>query len=127
MSDTKQEITPYNVADQIRESVREVMISAIPDEQLDAMIENEYKLFFEGPFRKIVEDELRSRFGGQLKTWLNENFVTEWDSTKQQNTSKLVAEAIEELTPIVQRAMVVDIVNQTTFEMQQRLQSGLHR
>lgn len=122
-----QSIQPFDVTSHIRGKVREVIVGAIPDEQMDAMIKAEFDAFFKtksdygreviSEFSKIVRGELDSFMRKSIREWLDSNFNREWNDGVQ----RMVGEAVAELALVVQNRIVVDITQQALADLRNRL------
>jgi uncharacterized membrane protein YheB (UPF0754 family) len=112
------DIKVFDVTEHIRNKVRQVLVSEIPDDQMDAMIKREFANYFRegsttypyessGDGMKIIREEISNIIRQKVKDWLDKNFQREWDDVT--NSEKLVGEAVAKLAPIVQNALVTDI------------------
>lgn len=111
------EIQKFDLTDHIRQKVREVLVSSIPDDRMDAMIKMEYDKFFSAsqdnynrsapsPFGALVREELETTIKTQVREWLASNFK---EQRSEDNTYRLIGEAVTKFTPLVQQAMVVEM------------------
>lgn len=124
---TQTSVQPFDVTSHIRNKVRETIIEAIPDGQMDAMIQSEFEAFFkaktgygrEAPseFSRIVSSELDSFMRKSIGEWLDSNFKREWNDGIQ----RMVGETVAELALVVQNRIVVDITQQALVELRSRL------
>ena len=121
------DIQKFNLTAHIREKVRETLVMAIPDEQMDAMIRTEFDEYFkerneygrEKPSRLslLVREELDKLMREKIKKWLNENFERRWEG----NIDRHVGELVGSLAPIVQHSIVVDITQRALSDLANRL------
>ena len=121
------DIQKFNLTDHIREKVRETLIMAIPDEQMDAMIRAEFDDFFKsrpgyGKIKQsrlglIVQEELDKLMREKIRGWLDTNFQRQWDNGIERHVGELVGS----LAPIVQQSMMADIVQRSLSELRYKL------
>jgi len=116
-----QEVTVYNVADQIREKVKYFMMQAIPAEQFDAMIKKEWDSFFvspsprnnweqplPSPFSQIVKEALQKymqvKIDESIKIEL-ERWVADKNTNWSQTGQKIVGNVVKGYAPEFLRSM----------------------
>jgi len=123
------EIQPFNVTEHIRQQVREVLIASIPDEQMDAMIKAEVRLYFQVHQDQYSRKDVPSEFSTQLrrmieqyiaerlKIWFDSNFQTIWEETGGRMVGALVAKFV----PIVQAEMAQNIAERALMSIRNQL------
>jgi hypothetical protein len=123
------DIQKFDVTEHIRNEVRRVFVSSIPDEQMDLMIKKEFETFWDrgksdypsrqpGDGVKIVREEIERRTREAVVKWMDANFALRYN---EQGVPLLVGELVKELAPIVQAAIVADITQRTIAEIQKKL------
>jgi hypothetical protein len=125
-------LQPFDVTSHIRDKVREVLVAAIPDEQMDEMIEREFDAFFArksvsvhgtrtepSKFSRVVEHAVEQEIKERLKTWMSKNFEMKWG--KYGGPDKLTGEMVEKFIPIAQSKMMSDMVQQAMANIQSSL------
>ena len=106
------DIQPFNVTDHIRDKVREVLVSSIPDQEMDKMINSEFEAFFaksrhgSSPFGSMVHKILQEEMEQKVKAWITSNLQTVWEHGE----NKFIGEVVTRITPLVQQAMVESLV-----------------
>jgi len=110
------EIAKFDITDHIRNRVREVIVSSVPDEEMDRMVRAEFDRFFVG--RKEYNREIPSAFSGMVFEMLKELLgkrVEAWIAREtervfdEDGTERLVGEAVAKIAPRVQEAFMADI------------------
>ena len=128
------EIVEFDITSHIRSRVREVIISSVPDGQVDAMIRSEIQAFFKdkedrygkvtnSPFKEIVREEIRALITAEVKGWLDENFKTEWDSVTQSQV--MTGEMVKGLIPVIQQKMVSDMIGQALYSFKSQIEASI--
>ena len=110
---------PQSFQDIVRDRVRTVIMDAVPDEQIDALIQAEWKSFFESrkttgynsttlpsPFSQMVEsairNELKEKVRAQVNTMMDGfNVEDDVDSAVARLAPKVLKSVIEEFTRTV--------------------------
>ena len=96
------DITKFDVTEHIRTKVRETLLSAIPDEQMDRMIQAEFDSFFRerrdsfstfskpSPFQEKVREVLWSEMEKSLRTWIEQHLAQHWATHGEAALKELV-------------------------------------
>ncbi len=121
------EIQEFDITAHIRDRVRSVIVSAMPDEQIDAMIGAEHRQFtssknkyghdIDSPFALMVRAEITRRIKEKVLAWLDENF----DTIYEDGESKMTGELVAAFVPVAQKAMVEEMVSTALAGIRNRL------
>lgn len=121
------DIQNFDVTSHIRDQVRKVLVTAIPNEKMDEMIKREFDDYFskdssyqaKSQFEQLVQDELKQRIAASIKSWLDTNFILMWNETTQRQ--ELVGDLVKKLVPIVQTQMAADITQQALLVLRNNM------
>ena len=102
------QVTVYNIADTIREKVKDYIIQSIPKEQLDQLIKQQWDAFFQdksnnwerkpSEFNRLVQDAIQKEIQVKIDEAVREElkrFASSWDSTGQ----KVIKDAVSQYAP----------------------------
>lgn len=105
------QVTILNLADVIRDKVRNTILDAIPKEQLDKLILEQFNAFFNTrvsssfsygeqrtPFQCMVSTQIEALIKEKVKESIKEpidNLVSEWDG----NNHRIIGELVEKMAP----------------------------
>lgn len=115
------------LSDVIRNKVRKALVLALPPEDLDKYIKEEWDSFFKeeqlgyykqpSTFQLMLHEEIQNRVRLQLKKWMDENFEKTWVGKEE----LLIGEMVEKFTPIVLKRLSYGLASQVLSEISQRL------
>jgi hypothetical protein len=101
-------ITRFDVTEHIRAKVRETLIAAIPDDEMDKMIEAEFHQFFReqrdypgaspkpSQFQLSVRKVLWEEMEGALKSWITRYLNKHWEAHGETALKELVSTYVME-------------------------------
>ena len=148
-------VTSKGFKERIQESARNSIVGALTDEELDAMITQEIKAFFEtpvehwvstqqgyyssgntslkvnvSPFRAIVWAELKSRLNSRLDKFFNsEDFksVEFWDENNnyRHNLSEMMDAKLEKITLKLAKNLFIDMFGAAIQQTRAEVQSEI--
>jgi len=125
-----------NLAETIRDRVRGFIFDAIPDDQIDKMIEKEYKTFFEtryekdyngrdkkdkplpSYFEKMVQEEMMKQMDEAVKSVIQKK-VSELEQEWEEDFPRLLGPLVEKLAPSALQSVIGVIVSRTLESLRQ--------
>lgn len=123
---------PDNFQDLIRDKIRTVIMNTIPDDQIDALINREYKYFFEdriegnynktvvqSPFKVIVNDEIRKFVTAKIQEFIKTKMTNVWDS--EVNGNRLLEEVVKSHAPLAMESIMRNIVTNSFNQFRDNL------
>jgi hypothetical protein len=129
------EIAVPNLADTIRDRVREQIVSAIPDEQINNFIKKEWAAYFERPtlnnWGNHKEEDKLSPFQREVRKYINEHICTKIkeavdkemkmfnESTWNAEGKKFIEQFVREYAPMAMHGISEMIVRNTMNQLTQ--------
>lgn len=103
------ELTHHNIADLVRDKVRQTILDSIPDEQIDKLIMSEWEKFFNPPtgyssdkrsqFERLVHAEIEAKIKERTKEWIAEKVDKAFDTwNKDESYHKMIKEMVPSVT-----------------------------
>jgi len=119
------------LTEHIRDKVKEALMIAMPEEDLDTYIKQEMHQFFktddrgypkQSLFAGMIKNEIENRVRVMVSSWLDNNLDKVWDSNT--DAYKMVGQAVKALAPVVMEAWGAHIAQAALGMVRNQLESG---
>jgi len=124
--------TATNFQEVVRDRIKTVLFDSIPDGQVDALISNEYKAYFESKsgyngtepslFSKEVRSIIKELMAKKLKEELGKIVDETWNGTD--HGPRLIKKAIVELAPLALEGMMSDLIGNAVSNLRAQIQDS---
>jgi hypothetical protein len=124
--------TAANFQEVVRDRIKSVLFDSIPDGQVDKLIQNEYKAYFEkntrynttepSPFSKEVSKIIKELMSVKLKEELGKIVDETWNG--KDHGPRLIKEAAAELAPIALEGMMTSMMGNAISSLRAQIQSN---
>ena len=124
--------TAANFQEVVRDRIKTVLFDSIPDAQVDALIQNEYKAYFEtrteynrkepSLFSKEVTKIIKELMSEKLKEEIGKILNEEWDGNDY--GPRLTKKAAEELAPLAMETMMSNMLAGALSNLKAQIQSN---
>lgn len=123
------ELTVHNLADTVRDKVRTTIVNSIPDDQIDKLVQNEWKQFFDkptdrwnsndaSPFQKMVRAEIekliRERVVVEVNAELDRFQKLVWENNARGSIREMVKVYAPSVLEGMAESMAVQCLNKLT-------------
>lgn len=123
------DIKRFDVTEHLRAKVRETLIGSLPDEQMDAMIQAEFRAYFEpeqnrynstttpSPFQSLVRETISKEVESSLRRWIDAYFETYWAEHGETALQDLVSGFVANAHKVTMENMIKHALSQLGYSV----------